>query len=435
MIIIQNKIIKKANKKYCEIIGYPHEEIIGKNYRFNNPHSDLNEDIVDAKYNSIENKINSLDSIDFSIYNKITNKRHYLHTTIYPTLYQGERAVHGYFEDVTEKIEIEKEAIQLQDHLYDIQEISGFALTYSEDNEFKWTSEIYKIIEREPKESDKHMNILNEYIHFEDKEILNNAYEKLSPNNPSFNVDFRIITAKNNIKYITMFVKITYENNRIIKRTNFIQDISEHKKREIEFKELSDERGILLKEVHDRVKNNLQIILSLVDLDSRYNNYPEKITKDLKSRIISMSLIHKQMYDSETFSVINIKEYIKKFVKNLLHNYNPNVKCIFNIDETLININTAIPLGLIINEILINAMKIVYPHKKNGTLNIRLKSNEDKINLIIETEEEIINKENIKNNNEELSMIIVELLVSQIDGEINRLNKSNFYFELDFINK
>lgn len=433
MITIKNGIFLRVNKAYSDITGYPIDEIIGESIYFNNPVFPYSRKEIKKRIRKLEDGKLFRDEFEYSFYHKTNGKKLFLTLSSYPVLYEGEKSIQCIIQDITEKKEIEKEILQLYDHLLDIQNVSGFALSYTEDNIFKWTPEIYEIIERGPREVDKYINLAYEFVVPEDKHILNEAYDTLSPENPSFNITFRIKTAKDNIKHVNYFIKITYENNTIIKRTTLMQDVTEQRLKELEFMNLSEERGVLLKEVHDRVKNNLQIILSLIDLDKRFKDYPKDLLNDIKSRIAAMALVHRIIYRAETFSTVELKSYIKSLVNSLLELYeSENIMFTSNIEEIDGELDLVIPLGLIINELVKNSIKYAFPDGE-GIINIDFytqKNNE--IILIIEDNGIGLPDDFDIDYNTGLGMMVVKNLLSQINGSISLEDKKGTSFKMIF---
>jgi two-component sensor histidine kinase len=156
-------------------------------------------------------------------------------------------------------------------------------------------------------------------------------------------------------------------------------DITERFKAEEAIKKSLEEKQILLKEIHHRVKNNLQIICSLFNLQSKYikNKQVLNILKQSQNRVRSMALIHEILYQSKDFARIDLPQYIKKLINELFIAYriNPNrISIHLKMDKIFISIDKAIPCGLIINELLSNALKYAFPpdfHNK-GKIQIEL---------------------------------------------------------------
>lgn len=148
------------------------------------------------------------------------------------------------------------------------------------------------------------------------------------------------------------------------------RDITEIKKAEKNIKSSLKEKEVLLREIHHRVKNNLQIISSLLSLQSGYINDNEALDvfKESQNRIKSMAMIHEMLYKSDCLMKINFGEYIDELTNNLIYNYkiSPNtVQIEQNIDNTYFDINTSIPCGLIVNELVSNSLKHAFPPLKH----------------------------------------------------------------------
>lgn len=146
------------------------------------------------------------------------------------------------------------------------------------------------------------------------------------------------------------------------------QKIAEEK-----IKESLKEKEILLREIHHRVKNNMQIVSSLLSLQSRYIDDKKtfELFRDSQNRVMSMALVHEKLYQSESISEIDLSEYIKSLINDLYRSYGVNNSFIsfdVNVDDISLDINTAIPCGLIINELVTNSIKHAFPIKGQETL-------------------------------------------------------------------
>lgn len=159
------------------------------------------------------------------------------------------------------------------------------------------------------------------------------------------------------------------------------------------------EKEALLKEIHHRVKNNLQIISSLLNLQAEYlqDNQAIEIFKDSQNRIESMALIHEKLYQSKDLAKIEISGYIQDLVTNLFSSYQVNSDAItlnINIEDILLSIDTAIPCGLIINELVTNSLKHAFPSNKTGEIRIDLCSSPNNKFLLIVSDNGIGFKKN-----------------------------------------
>jgi PAS domain S-box-containing protein len=199
------------------------------------------------------------------------------------------------------------------------------------------------------------------------------------------------------------------------------RDITERKNAEEQIKFSLEEKEILLKEIHHRVKNNLQIIASLLHLqESTVDSDVAAILKESEGRVRSMASIHENLYQSPTFNDINFKQYIEKLLYDRLYTYGipkDTIRTKLDIKEINLNIETAIPLGLIINELVTNIVKYAFPHK-NETITIKLKSQNEKLELIIADNGIGLPKDIDIENSETLGLQLVNNLINQLDGEL-----------------
>jgi PAS domain S-box-containing protein len=161
------------------------------------------------------------------------------------------------------------------------------------------------------------------------------------------------------------------------------RDITEKKKADEALKHSLKEKEILLKEIHHRVKNNLQIVTSLLKLQSSYvdDDKVKQLFKESQNRVQSMSLIHQKLYQSKDLSHINFKDYIETVVLHLQHSYGmleDKVKIIIDVKDIAMPIDNAVPAGLIINELISNSLKHAFPGGRTGEIFIHLAYDEFK---------------------------------------------------------
>lgn len=211
--------------------------------------------------------------------------------------------------------------------------------------------------------------------------------------------------------------------------SSIVTDITERKKAEEQLKKSLKEKDLLIKEIHHRVKNNLQIISSLLELQETYvkeDNTAVNVLHESQNRVLSMAMIHEMLYQSKDLNHINFSDYIRNLVSNLLTSYTvkTNITPLINVDKTFLNIETSIPLGLIISELISNSLKYAFPDDKTGELSISLKSDNKEYKLIISDNgigfpEDI----DIRNVESTLGLRLVNSLVKQIDGTI-KLDRS-----------
>jgi PAS domain S-box-containing protein len=184
-----------------------------------------------------------------------------------------------------------------------------------------------------------------------------------------------------------------------------------------------DEKVILLREVHHRVKNNLQIIISLVNLQMRQTDDPgvKQIMSETQNRVRAMSLVHEKLYRSESLSRIDFADYTRFLATQLFSFYGTDslrVRLDFTMGKIMVDINTAVPLGLLMNELISNALKHAFPNGREGTLSISGGYEGDLITLVVRDDGIGIPTELDWKNTTSLGMRLVTSLIDQVDGTV-----------------
>ena len=222
-------------------------------------------------------------------------------------------------------------------------------------------------------------------------------------------------------------------------------DITESKKAEKEIKSSLKEKENLLREIHHRVKNNMQIISSMLNLQTKYVDDVEAIDvlQESQNRVKSMAMIHEKIYQSNDLEEINFADYIQSLISNLFYTYNVDknlIKSTFKIENITLNMETAVPCGLIISELISNSLKYAFPNKMKGEIIVSLKSIEDKYELMIRDNGIGLPEGLDLNNLKSLGLLLVKVLTEQIEGEliINSENGTEFkiiFKELEYIKR
>jgi len=206
-------------------------------------------------------------------------------------------------------------------------------------------------------------------------------------------------------------------------------DITQRKKAENEIKSSLKEKEILLQEIHHRVKNNMQIISSLLNLQKQHVKDEEAVNvlTESQNRVKSMAMIHEKLYQSNNLTDIKFSEYVPRLVSDLFYSYNipvDQIDVVIIVEDIKLNIETAVPCGLIISELVSNSFKHAYPQGRKGKLKVSLKKYDDHYELMVCDDGIGFPEELDFKNTETLGLQLVNNLVSQLNGEIS-LDKSH----------
>jgi two-component sensor histidine kinase len=224
------------------------------------------------------------------------------------------------------------------------------------------------------------------------------------------------------------------DNHDLLYVDGIIQDITERKMAEEQLKGSLREKETLLKEIHHRVKNNLQVISSMLHLQSARAVDREILTalKESQNRVDTMALIHEKLYHSKDLTVIPMAGYIRDLITNLYISFGISdeaIKAVIHVAEVSFNISTAIPCGLIINELVTNCLKHAFPAGRKGEIMLSLQPRPEGAYELIVRDNGVGFPENADfRDTESLGLKLVVSLSDQLDGtiELNRTGGSAF---------
>ncbi|MEC4816913.1 MAG: histidine kinase dimerization/phosphoacceptor domain -containing protein [Scytonema sp. PMC 1069.18] len=224
-----------------------------------------------------------------------------------------------------------------------------------------------------------------ESVYSEDREQRYLSYIKAFNTCQKFSIEYRLKRFDGEYRWILDTGVPHYtEDGRFAGYIGSCVDITERKYAEEQIQVSLVEKEVLLKEIYHRVKNNLQVISSLLHLQEEYIKDKDdlEIFQQSQLRIESMALIHQKLYQSQDLAKIDVNEYICDLVKSLCSSYEINSNVISltaNVDNILLNLDTAIPCGLIITELVSNSLKYAFPHGRKGEVCVELKAGNDNV--------------------------------------------------------
>lgn len=185
-----------------------------------------------------------------------------------------------------------------------------------------------------------------------------------------------------------------------------------------------EEKEVMIKEIHHRVKNNLQIISSLINIQASTveDRSVQRMFREVQNRIVSMSLLHEQLYKAPDLAHVNVKEYLEVLLNNLFAIYadQRSIKLNLNIGVVSLGVDTLIPIGLLINEVVTNALKYAFQGRSEGVVTVDLQPLDTENGFLLNIADDGIgmHEDQFKVYSDSLGMELIRTFVNQLDGEV-----------------
>lgn len=243
-----------------------------------------------------------------------------------------------------------------------------------------WTDETRKIHEVPPYFQPTVENAINFYEDEDSKERLVRCLNELKLTGTSFDDRFEIITARGNRKCVRVRGEAELVDGYIVRIFGIFQDISGLVEKENQLMESIDEKNALLGEIHHRVKNNLAIISGLLQLELMKGANNRFSLRDAVNRIQSIATVHEILYSTDNFNVIAIEEYLSNLTASISNTYpslNEEIELLCKIEDVHLPINQAVPVGLLLNELITNSIKHAFNSTDRGQIVIRFSPIDD----------------------------------------------------------
>jgi PAS domain S-box-containing protein len=343
------------------------------------------------------------------------------------------KTVVSFLENVTPQKRIE----QLFKTTEEMAEIGGWEYNIESD-ELYWTDEVYRIHEL-PLDTEISVEYALDFFLPDHKKRLTKLFEAVTEKGEAFDSEFQIKTANGNIKWVRAMGRAIQRNKGIFKVYGVFQDISEEKSKRTELSKKADEKTVLLAEVHHRVKNNLAIISGLLELKAMEMDSPEltEVLRQSQLRIQSMSMIHEALYEAEDFSNLEFSAFVEKLINVIedAHGFvDKEIDIAFHCANALqLNVNQAIPCGLIINELITNALKHAFVEQEEGEIEVTIETNsKGEVTLTVADNGKGLPEEFINGQIASLGATLIRQLTTQLDGELNIQNKGGAFIGIRF---
>lgn len=251
--------------------------------------------------------------------------------------------------------------------------------------------------------------------------------------------DFEFIHKNGSRIYVTLETSpILDSNNQYMGAIAGMIDITDRKEAEDIIKASLKEKETLLHEIHHRVKNNMQVISSLLDLQSKTvkNKEAKAVLLESQSRIYMMAAVHETLHDSDSLSKMDLQNYLSKVTPAVFQTYSVEpgkVSLINEIESLPISINQASPLGLITNELISNSLKYAFPDDRKGEITVKMKKSNGKLELTVMDDGVGFPKDMDWRNTNSLGLKLVRSLAEdQLGGSIEMESKNGIKFTIKF---
>ena len=252
-------------------------------------------------------------------------------------------------------------------------------------------------------------------------------------------VEYRLEDRAGRVKWISHSWSPVLVDGRLMMVINFLRDVTERRRSHERIRSSLQEKEVLLKEIHHRVKNNMQVISSMLSLQAwaLRDRRVDGIVQECQSRIRSMALVHEKLYQSKDLAHIGFSDYLRTLVERLAGSPKIGPKAIkLEVDPVRLSINSAVPCGLIVNELLTNALKHAFPGGRPARIVLRLQR-KGRSGFALEVRDFGVGLPadvDLKSP-KTLGLQIVSLLVHQLDGRLECVRKNGTSFRVTFSEK
>lgn len=433
---IDTEKIVRCNQTLCEKLGYDKKECIGKKF-FSLFHSDCMEDAKNV-FKAFTDTGKIYDA-ELQLKKKDGGK---IHVSLNISAVRDNNGnitrSRSIFRDITRRVQVEKVLKESENHYrqlyhslpvpYQSIDLDGILLDVNK----AWLNELgYSPAEVTGK-------WFGDFVHPDFIEHFKTQFSLFKKKGEIQDLEFDLIKKDGTpISVLFMGRTVTDEKKRFRRTHCIFTNITYRKEIEKELKNSLTEKEILLNEIHNRVKNNLQVIISLLNLQA-HNIEDEKMRaafKEIRSRIYTMSLVHEKLYESRAFTEIDAKEYVETITSELVNSYKTekNIRLDLNINNTVLEVDKAIPFGLILTELSTNALKHAFKNRENGRISISLQTEQSNLcRFAIEDDGEGLPSHFDIAKTKSFGLQLVRLLTEQLEGSISVKQENGTCFEIVF---
>lgn len=423
-------IITMVNKRLCEVTGYEKRELIGKNWFHVMLPQEMREEVTAVSKKLLRGEIDPVEYHENPILTKEGIERI---IAWHNTLIKDERGIiTGHLSsgsDVTEQRILEARLKEREDLFKTVADYTaGWEYWTSPEGSYIYLSPaVESITGYTPEDFYKIPGLYNRIIHPDDRKLY--ELHQKSDSREHELIDFRIITKTNSVKWVSHMCRDIYDshgNYRGIRGSN--RDITRRKLAEESVKELLAEKEYLLKEVHHRIKNNMATLISLINLQLDAVKSEEATTAllEIENRIRSMLALYSTLFESGDFENVSVPQYLSTLVDSIVNTFPEaeRIKVFKKFDTINLPVKAIFSIGIIINELVTNAMKYAFKDNPAGRLTVEAVLSDNSIQLSVEDNGKGIPDTIDIFQSEGFGLKLIRLLVKQMQGTLELEGKA-----------
>lgn len=433
----ENSKVVYMNNKILELTGHTPQELIGTDFTRLLDKESLT--LVHKRYLRRQKGYKVPPLYEFNIVRKDGEKRRVEISSSIIHDRAGKTQTVAQARDITERVKMEEDLRQSEHKYKDLVEKADIAIIIDDrKGKYQYINKTFTDMFGYTQEDLPHLKITT-IVHPDDIERIKKIHKARMEGKKSRNsFEFKGLTKSGEEIFCEADVVLLREEKKIYGTRSYIRDITERKQNEIGIAASLQEKEVLLREIHHRVKNNLQVISSLLSLQSQHikDEATLNMFTESRRRVRSMGIVHEKLYRSENLSRVNFKEYLQSLTRHLFQVYSIDPKLIklsLDVQEIYLDINTAIPCGLLVSELISNALKHAFPPGSKGEIYIAMSKTKRK-KITLEVRDNGIGFDSSINIEElgSFGLQLVDLLTKQLQGNLFIRSQNSTSFKITF---
>jgi PAS domain S-box-containing protein len=422
--------IVDVNPAYCEIMEYSRDELLTRTI------TELRPDITQEEEEDFIAKIIEKGNLAFQTQHETSGgeiKDLEARTTAFEL--NGSTMIAGFVRDVTRERLAQKELTESEQRWHRLVEHNPLPVLISIDGVIRFVNkaglQMYSV-EDEDKVLGKSVF---DFMDPESIEKIEERIEKIQQEEMLPPSEQRLVDADGKELFVEVHsIPIKYKGKEAVQTV--LRDITEAKKREEKITEALEEKEVLLQEIHHRVKNNLAVISGLLELQAmtHQDDTVLKIIRESQLRVKSMAMIHEKLYESPSLSDIGFDNYVKELVDAIIDSYQLDqaITVNYDLEEIKLDISSAIPCALILNELVSNCYKHAFEGMDKGRIEISINKTDPEIRISVSDNGRGIPDDFSLEDHDTLGMRLIETLSAQLDGQLTFGSTKGTTFTLIF---